>query len=272
MAKRLNYTQVDTANPIGIESAYAGRTAPAGWLLEYGQAISRTTYALLFNVICPSIGTFTVTIATPGVVTLTAHGLVTGDQIYITTTGALPTGLTANTLYYVIYIDANTVRLATTRANALVPTPINTTGSQSGVHTMFFCPYGLGDGSTTFNLPDRRGRVAAGSDAMGGTAASRLTGPTTTANTTFGQQGAAGGSQSHTILTAELAAHTHTIYPSTSDGNVIAGGSGGSTAALAQTAAAFRVYSNPISSSTGSDTAHNNTQPTLVSNYIIKAL
>lgn len=36
--------------------------------------------------------------------------------------------------------------------------------------------YGTGNGSTTFNLPDLRGRVVAGKDNMGGTAASRMTG------------------------------------------------------------------------------------------------
>ena len=46
-----------------------------------------------------SVGTFTVTLASPGVFTLTGHGLNTGDDIYLTTTSALPTGLTANTIY-----------------------------------------------------------------------------------------------------------------------------------------------------------------------------
>lgn len=38
--------------------------------------------------------------------------------------------------------------------------------------------YGVGDGSTTFNLPDMRGRVPAGQDDMGGSSANRLTGLT----------------------------------------------------------------------------------------------
>lgn len=83
-----------------------------------------------------TLGTFTVTIAAPGVVTLNSHGLATGDAVIPTTTGALPTGLTAGTTYFVIKVDANTFRLATTLANALAPTPINTSGSQSGTHTM----------------------------------------------------------------------------------------------------------------------------------------
>lgn len=82
-----------------------------------------------------TIGTFTVTIASPGVVTLAAHGLATGDAITLSTTGALPTGLAISTTYFVIYVSSSTFRLATTRANALAATAINTSGSQSGVHT-----------------------------------------------------------------------------------------------------------------------------------------
>lgn len=86
-----------------------------------------------------SDGTITVTIASPGVVTKSSHGLATGDQIYFTTTGALPTGLTASTYYYIIKIDANTFWLASSYANAIAGTKVNTSGSQSGVHTMWHC-------------------------------------------------------------------------------------------------------------------------------------
>lgn len=75
--------------PAGSMTAFAGSSAPTGWLLSYGQEVSRSTYATLFA----AIGT----------------------------------------------------------------------------------TYGTGDGSTTFNLPDLRGRTLAGKDNMGGSAASRLT-------------------------------------------------------------------------------------------------
>lgn len=80
-------------------------------------------------------GTFTVTIASPGVFTLTAHGLVANDIVYLTTTGALPTGLTANTAYYVIStgLTADNFRLSTTQGGAA----INTSGSQSGTHSLW---------------------------------------------------------------------------------------------------------------------------------------
>ena len=100
-----------------------------------------------------SKGTCTISIASPGVVTITTHGLATGDCIELTTTGALPTGLTANTNYYVIYVNANTFQLATTLANALAGTAIDTSGTQSGTHSLRYCPFGI-DGATNFKLPD----------------------------------------------------------------------------------------------------------------------
>lgn len=83
-------------------------------------------------------GTFTVTIATPAVFTKTSHGLITGSKIRLTTTGALPTGLAINTDYFVVYLTANTFGLASSLANAVAETPtrINTSGTQSGTHSL----------------------------------------------------------------------------------------------------------------------------------------
>ena len=80
-------------------------------------------------------GTFTVTIATPAVVTKTGHGLYTGATWRASTTGALPTGLAAATDYFVTKIDADTFKLSTSMANLLAGTYIATSGSQSGTHT-----------------------------------------------------------------------------------------------------------------------------------------
>lgn len=79
--------------------------------------------------------TVTMTIAAPGVVTWTAHGMATGNSITFTTTGALPTGLTANTVYYITVVDANTFKLSTSLITVGAGTFITTSGSQSGVHT-----------------------------------------------------------------------------------------------------------------------------------------
>jgi microcystin-dependent protein len=265
------YTATDLV-PIGIMQPFAGRTAPsANWLMLFGQNVSRSTYATLFGVLVPSLGAATITNATPAVVTLSGHGFVTGDTLYFTTTGGLPTGLSVNTIYYVVAINSTTFSLATTLANAIAGTKIATSSAGSGTHTAFACPYGLGDGSTTFTLPDARGRAVAGADAMGGTNAARLS--LAQSQGSYGTLGASGGEQGHQLTTAELASHAHVAAPSTSDGNIIAGGAGGSgTANLTQGGGAFRVYPGVNGGSTGSDTSHNNIQPTLVTNYIIKAL
>ena len=85
-----------------------------------------------------SVGTtpnpVTITIATPGVFTLSAGALTDTMAIILLTSGALPTGLTSGTVYYVGGASGSTFRLATTYANAIAGTYITTSGTQSGTH------------------------------------------------------------------------------------------------------------------------------------------
>ena len=125
--------------------------------------------------------------------------------------------------------------------------------------------YGAGDGSTTFVLPDLRGRVIAGQDDMGGTSANRLTTPIN-----GDTLGAAGGSESHTLTTNEMPSHTHT-------GNVALrtnweGGYSTRSPVGTGNARYDNTGSNPPLSidNTGGGAAHNNVQPTIILNYIIK--
>lgn len=165
----------------GMLMPYAGSSAPTGWLLAYGQAVSRSTYADLFG----AIGT----------------------------------------------------------------------------------TYGTGDGSSTFNLPDLRGRTVAGQDDMGGSSSNRLTSPIN-----GDTLGAAGGAENHTITVAELPAHTH------GGGGTISVPAGvNSTDGAVFGLVAVNSNGNPQSftvsgntGSVGSGTAHNNVQPTIILNYIIK--
>ena len=80
---------------------------------------------------------FTITIAAPGVITSGAHGLVKNDKVVLSTTGALPTGLSTDIYYFVIEgtysdgsTDPDTFQLTATKDG----TAITTTGTQSGVH------------------------------------------------------------------------------------------------------------------------------------------
>lgn len=72
--------------------------------------------------------------------------------------------------------------------------------------------YGIGNGTSTFNVPDLRGRIIAGKDNMGGTAASRLTVAVAGFDATL--LGAVGGSQDYTPAGinggSQSIAHTHT--------------------------------------------------------------
>lgn len=92
---------------------------------------------------CAPESTVTITIADPGVITWTAHGLLAGQPVVFSTTGALPTGLTAGTVYYVVAagLTDNAFSVAATAGG----TPIETTGTQSGVHTVTAPPAGMTD-------------------------------------------------------------------------------------------------------------------------------
>jgi len=116
------------------------------------------------------------------------------------------------------------------------------------------------DGDTVL-LPDLRGRVIAGKDDMGGTSANRLTNPSSTINGINGDiLGNTGGSEEHLLTAAEsgLRDHEHNITP-------INLASGGFSAADAVTST-----KSILSSGTDASSAHNNVQPTIILNYIIK--
>lgn len=122
--------------------------------------------------------------------------------------------------------------------------------------------YGAGDGSTTFNLPDMRGRLAAGVDNMGGTAANRITsGGSGITGTTLG---AAGGAETVTLATTDIPSHNHTLSRTITAST--GAGSGSNSNSISGTSAASTLSIN----NTGGGGAHNNTQPTMMLNYIIK--
>jgi len=129
LATAYNNIRLNASLPVGIIIPFAGGTTPSGWLLCFGQAVSRSTYSALFGVI--------------------------GEQ------------------------------------------------------------YGAGDGTTTFNVPDLRGRTAAGRDNMGGTAASRLTQGVLGGNPN--SLGGAGGSESLTTQSVTLSGSGTNVVTSSSN-------------------------------------------------------
>lgn len=131
--------------------------------------------------------------------------------------------------------------------------------------------YGAGDSTTTFNIPDCRGRLRVGRDNMGGSAASRVT---STSMTPDGVTlGAVGGEEQHALTPSELAHHTHTITGnwSLSAGNNIVGDP------LSQHNAAGAYYDHVHTISTTASTiggstgpGHPNVQPSVIMNVIIR--
>lgn len=182
--------------PPGIISPYGAATAPTGWLLCDGSAVSRTTYAALYAVLSTS--------------------------------------------------------------------------------------YGSGNGTTTFNLPDLRGRAPIGKDDLGGSAASRIT--SGNAGFSGATLGAAGGDERLHGHTHTGPSHTHT-GPShqhtpnaiasfvATGGTYLAFGSDFGVDIVTQTSAAGT--GNTGASGTGATGstgggATQNVQPSIVVGYIIK--
>lgn len=228
--------------PSGAITMWGGRSAPGGFLLCDGTSYERNQYPDLFNAVStPAV--CTMTIASPCVVTAVAHGILTGDAISFETSGALPTGLTAGTTYYAIYVSADTLNVATSYANALAGTALNTSGTQSGGHTLRYNPFGVAD-LTHFNVPDMRSKFPIGRNSAD-------------ANVDLINHG--GGEATHALTIAEMPAHTHTIPKGT-----------GSISVSANIAPIATFSVNQDTSSTGSGEAHNNLPPYLALNFIIK--
>ena len=236
-AARTDYT------PVGTVIQSAAVYAPTGYLSCNGLAVSRTTYANLWSAVGKILSPCTLTLSTPGIVSWSGNGFKDGDPVIFTTTGALPTGLTAGTTYYVKTPLANSFNVAATPGG----TGITFGGSQSGTHTATVAPFGVGDGATTFNVPDMQGRTPIGSGTGSGLTERAV--------------GATGGEQTHLLTTAEMPSHTHTINESTYTGV-------GNQVAVGVNPVAFS--GNASTNSAGGGGSHNVLQPYLVFNYYIK--
>jgi microcystin-dependent protein len=145
--------------------------------------------------------------------------------------------------------------------------------------------YNNGDGSTTFGIMDMRGRLPAGWDAMGGTAAGRLT--TAGSGVNGAVLGSPGGAQTYTLLRSDLpnVAPTFTgINTASNQSNIVQGSVGFSTCTLAPgggevfvgapfLASITLVPQGTISSINGgvTQTATNNLPPVVVTNYLLFA-
>jgi hypothetical protein len=97
------------------------------------------------DAVAPVTSTVTITVAAPGVVTWTAHGLPAGAAVKFATSGTLPTGLVAGTTYYVTNdsnLTANTFAVSSSLANSVAGTAITTSGSAGTGHSGTSIPVG----------------------------------------------------------------------------------------------------------------------------------
>ncbi len=135
-------------------------------------------------------------------------------------------------------------------------------------------------------LPDRAGLVAAGRDNMSGSAAGWLTaGNFGSSPNTIGNRG---GSEKETLTSSHIPAHTHSFSATTSssgththtvDGNAVGAGgtskylgSSSSATGFSQTTSSDGAHTHTVSGTTGSyggGNAHNNTQPTTITNFLV---
>jgi microcystin-dependent protein len=117
--------------------------------------------------------------------------------------------------------------------------------------------FGAGDGATTFNVPDMRGRLPLGMDNLGGTSANRV------AAAAAATRGGNAGTENVTLTTSQLPGHSHTVTRRT--------GTLGSTVGIATTTTADS-SATESTSSIGSGQAHPNMPPYLALGYIVRAV
>ena len=166
-----------------------GITPPNQYMFTYGQALNRVTYAPLFQAITSTQAVF----CSSGSPTIT--GLSDTNSFWIGMSvelGCVPAGFTT--------ITAKTSSTITLAVNANASTNANA----------IFFPWGNGDHSTTFNLPDYRGLIPMGNNIMGGVASSNIS------DANFGSQSASssggqGGAQTETLLTTNLPPYTQRV-------------------------------------------------------------
>jgi len=231
---------VEMSTPAGSILAYASTTAPTGWLNADGTAYSTTTYSTLFLAIGYTYGSSssganfkvpdmrgsmaigqgtrtrtmdfagaTAVATTTDTITVTSNDwLHTGQTVVLSTSGTLPTGLSATT-YYVIRSSATAIKLATSVANAVAGTAVDITavgvGTSTLTQTLTARSLGADGGEethalTTAELASHQHDGAFDNASGGGGTSDSVTVTAGDTNTLNAVTGFAGGSTAHQIM------------------------------------------------------------------------
>lgn len=154
----MNYTPAasSTDEPIGIVKEFHGLDLPAGYLYADGSAVSRTTYANLFTKLTRQ----TTGDTTSGSATITNVGSTSKIAVGMPISGP---GIPANSLVR-SFVTNTSITMGKADGSAS-----NATATATGV-AIVIAPHGVGDGSTTFNVPNRAGTKGVGRENMSGAA------------------------------------------------------------------------------------------------------
>lgn len=254
--------QTGDGNLVGTTLPWSGLVAPNQYVFAYGQELLRATYPEFLTAI-----------------TLTSNVTCTSGSPTLTNV-ADTTQIPAGAAIESVCITPGTTVVSTTSTTIT----LSANASVTTVTTAQVFPWGNGNGATTFNVPDLRGRVLPGRDNMGGTAANRLT--STYYGETAAALGANGGAESKVLLTANLPAYTPSGSIAITDpghrheGNTNTTSAGtavfasaaapGGTAIQTQTATTGITAAFTGVAQGGTSTAFSIVQPSMTINYIVK--
>lgn len=248
-------------NPVGSVLIWSGFNPPTNYVFAYGQEVSRISFPDYLGVI-----TQTLTVnCSSGSPILT--GLTSTEQL------AVNSKIESTCAQAGSFIISKTSTTVTMNANSLAST------SASAV----FFPYGNGDGVTTYNIPDYRGRVIAGRPNMGGNDSARLT------STYYGVNplalGASGGNESQTLTAAQLPSNIPNSLTGTAEspatfsilltqGNTLQGGGVGVSQGAVLPSGGVNSLNLSITGSINPSGGNPHTiiQPTITANYVVKIL
>lgn len=248
---------------VGMVKPWAGLIAPTQYVFSYGQELVRANFTLAYSTLTTQQNVS----CTTGVASLTG----------LTDTSNIPIGapVESTCLNSGATVISKTISTVGTSSTAII----------SSTAPAVFFPYGNGDGSTTFNVPDLRGKTVAGRCNMGGVSCSNLT------STYFGVNPnglSTGGteSKSNTLIVNNLPAYTPsgtivTTTTLTTNGavwfaaganNVNTGGSGINLNPSVLTASSVSTFSGAAQGGVSTPIVTSAIQPTQLLNYIIKVL